>query len=136
MKAGVPSIGETTTISSPGTEAIREENLPILSETHSEEKTEEKPNEEPSLASLGITGDYDLGQLGILTDEVQDYKSSQISEVRHQNNSEILYWSFLHFLLAFILFCIFIVCLLCCFNSLLPFSSPKQRPQAPVGSFF
>ena len=109
---GTGSIGETTTISSPGTEAVREENLPILSETHSEQKTEEKPNEEPSLTSFGITGLYELGQQGITTDdvqdqeeeeiveyeyhylipdkpdEVQDYHSSQKSEVRHQNNSE------------------------------------------------
>ena len=64
------SIGETTTISNSG-EAVREENLPILSETHSEQKTEEKPNEAPSLGILGTTGDYDLGQLELLTDEGQ-----------------------------------------------------------------
>ncbi len=42
---------------------------------------------------------------------------------------------FFIFLLAFILLFIFIVCLLCCFVSFLPFSSPKQWPQAPVGRF-
>ena len=79
-------IGETTTISTTGAPAIREENLPILSETHSEQKTEEKPDEEPSFTSLGITGDYDLGQLGILTEGVQDYISSLKLEVGHRNN--------------------------------------------------
>ena len=65
------SIGETTTISNSGTEAVREENLPILSETHSEQKTEEKPNEAPSFGILGTTGDYDLGQRELLIEEVQ-----------------------------------------------------------------
>ena len=86
---GSGDIGETTTITITGAPAIREENLPILSETHSEEKTEEKPDEEPSLTSLGLAGSYDLGQLGILTEEVEDYKSYQNLEVRHQNNSSL-----------------------------------------------
>ena len=78
---GAVGIGETTAISTTETPAIREENLPILSETHSEQKTEENP----SLTSLGLTGDYDLGQLGILTEEVEDYKPYQKIEVRHYN---------------------------------------------------
>ena len=86
---GAAGIGETTPISTTGAPAIREENLPILSETHSEQKTEEKPDEEPSLSSLGLTGDYDLGQLGILTEEVEDYQSYQKLEVRHHSNSSL-----------------------------------------------